>query len=116
MVTDLARVQIPDGKRDRPGRFHRRLADELGCICTKLNGDNFGKPGWPAGRRPVRARRTRSPLLTESFRPLGRGRIPSRRRRDEEYYLNSEGAWLAPFIPAGSRDPAYNGLREAALT
>ena len=44
------------GDRDRPGRFHRRLADELGCILTKLNGYDLSKPGWSAGRRPVRAR------------------------------------------------------------
>ena len=33
------------GDRDRPGRFHRRLADELGCILTKLNGDDLSNPG-----------------------------------------------------------------------
>jgi hypothetical protein len=40
------------GERDRLGRCHRRLAE-----------DSFGPtPGWSAGRRPGRARRTRSPF------------------------------------------------------
>src|SRR5438445_11219613 len=60
---------VENGERDRPGRCHRRPADGFCDAHTQPKGDNFTALDWSAGRRPERARRTRSPFLIESLRP-----------------------------------------------
>jgi hypothetical protein len=52
---------VEKGERDRHGRSHRRLADGVRTSDQELDGAGVCTSIWSAGRRPVRARRTRSP-------------------------------------------------------
>jgi len=57
----------------KPGRSPPSAARD-----RELNGSGSCLPGWSAGRRPVRARRARSPCLSASFRVAAELPLPAR--------------------------------------
>jgi hypothetical protein len=74
----LSRIHaVENGERDRLGRRHWRLANDLGGLRPTLNGGALGRSSWSAGRRSARARRSRSPFLIVSLRlRAGRAAAP----------------------------------------
>jgi hypothetical protein len=58
---DARYFQISVGERDRPGRCHRRPADGSWAHGFQNSRVLVVRSIWSAGRRPVRARRARSP-------------------------------------------------------